>query len=824
MSNFTILKSDNEKRLVFGWGSVALNAMGEQLVDHQGDMIDPDVLEETAYEYVLNFRDTGEEHIPSLRKKGKLVESVVFTLEKQAAMGIPAGILPVGWWVGFKIYDDRTWELIKSGHYKMFSIEGKAQRVPVEKKNEPPSFLNTVQKFNPFHDELGRFTHSNSARSFTYAPGKSKAHDLAISRQKEQHASTMPSSAQSKTLKSIESRTRNLKKEQFRVVDRDGNVVMQKQGDATSVTYSIGEAREHFSGNITIHNHPDGGTFSTADLSNFGHNCTEIRAAAPEGTYILRDMNHGTKWNDKTKTWYDMRQDLETAINDFKSNRQFRSEIRKKYQAEVQPIAERWAKRKDAGAPQDELNAIMSEYNEKWDKLKPQIEKDARKAYTDQYDSWYKNNAGYYGFEYVFNPVQSRTKKSFFLDLIGELGAIEKSSGDVVLDKDIADDIAEIVDSIIEEAKKELQEGKEKPVKKTISFLTMVEKFNPYHDRKGRFTQGSGFGVSSSLFSGDPDKQAVTFSANPDTKAGANAIARHGGVVPTAYGMEGGGGASGGGSDKPKEPSGTKKPKKPEKPKYKYDPVSNNKEAAAYLTESGIAGAASLNGVNKASIDNVNAMNETLTKLNAEYPIKTLNEVKVRSSTTGIAASAHYAGLYPRKQFMNDPEGFGDRVTNQYRINNQNQLTIWKERRRTLESNTDWNGDMRRKSADDMIKFYQDKLKYSRHNVVYKGKEVESVISHEYGHILADQKFRQINGRQKYSDGSTATRTREDVAKMTLVKTTLNKARETGDIYKISEYANKDAYEFFAESFAMKQLGEESLPKYIDDMITEVLK
>lgn len=132
-NTFSILKSDEDKRLVFGWASIALTVDGVQLEDRQNDIIDPEDLEEAAYEYVLNFRDTGEEHIPTMRKKGKLVESCVLTAEKQRAMGIPAGTLPIGWWIGFKIEDDDAWERVKNGTYRMFSIEGKASREPVEK-------------------------------------------------------------------------------------------------------------------------------------------------------------------------------------------------------------------------------------------------------------------------------------------------------------------------------------------------------------------------------------------------------------------------------------------------------------------------------------------------------------------------------------------------------------------------------------------------------------------------------------------------------------------------------------------------------------------
>lgn len=128
---FEIFKTSDDKRLVFGWASVSIKLDGEQLLDRQQDLIDPEDLEAAAYEYVLNFRDTGELHNPDLRKKGKLVESVVFTKEKQRAMGIPDGIVPVGWWIGFKIEDDEAWEKVKNGTYKMFSIEGRAHREPV---------------------------------------------------------------------------------------------------------------------------------------------------------------------------------------------------------------------------------------------------------------------------------------------------------------------------------------------------------------------------------------------------------------------------------------------------------------------------------------------------------------------------------------------------------------------------------------------------------------------------------------------------------------------------------------------------------------------
>lgn len=189
-AGFEIYKTDDDQHLVFGWASVAITVTGEELEDRQHDIIDPADLEEAAYEYVLNFRDTGEEHLPGYRKKGKLVESCVFTPEKQRAMGIPAGTLPVAWWIGFKIDDEDTWRRVKDGTYKMFSIEGKAQREPVEKADSTAMTFDEVLKFNPFHDAAGRFSSAQGMRTFSANP-KTKAGAMAIGRSNQDHGHVM---------------------------------------------------------------------------------------------------------------------------------------------------------------------------------------------------------------------------------------------------------------------------------------------------------------------------------------------------------------------------------------------------------------------------------------------------------------------------------------------------------------------------------------------------------------------------------------------------------------------------------------------------------
>jgi|GEM_PF-1369712 len=152
-SVFEIAKTDDEKRLIFGWASVSADLSGQMIEDLQGDMLGIDELEHAAYEYVLGFRDAGERHDPALRKKGRLVESVVFTPEKVKAMGI-TGPMKEAWWVGFYIDDDQAWEKIKSGEYEMFSIEGRAVREDMAK-----SFGDLLAKFNENHDpDDGKFS------------------------------------------------------------------------------------------------------------------------------------------------------------------------------------------------------------------------------------------------------------------------------------------------------------------------------------------------------------------------------------------------------------------------------------------------------------------------------------------------------------------------------------------------------------------------------------------------------------------------------------------------------------------------------------------
>lgn len=125
VEEFKITKTVADQNLVFGYANVSVRKNGEQVQDLQDDMIDPDDLEKAAYEFVEKYRAANVNHEGC--QVGDLVECVALTIEKMEAMGIPAGTVPQGIWLGFKV-NDATFAKVKNGELRMFSIEGSSSR------------------------------------------------------------------------------------------------------------------------------------------------------------------------------------------------------------------------------------------------------------------------------------------------------------------------------------------------------------------------------------------------------------------------------------------------------------------------------------------------------------------------------------------------------------------------------------------------------------------------------------------------------------------------------------------------------------------------
>ena len=212
--------------------------------------------------------------------------------------------------------------------------------------------------------------------------------------------------------------------------------------------------------------------------------------------------------------------------------------------------------------------------------------------------------------------------------------------------------------------------------------------------------------------------------------------------------------------------------------------------------------------------ENLFIVDKTLTKLKKKYPLKDkyLYDIKERVDKDSLMASAGVNTLSLNPQFINNPKTSFDNAVVNFVANrkakleqDEKRLNYWQKAGITKKV----------KEYKSKVKLNKELLKYQRHNVLYEDRIIESCITHEYGHLLTPHTF-----DSKHKDFN------HD--KYLLVLDAYSKAKQTKDIYKISAYASNYTTdgldEFFAECFAMRELGIEKVPNYIDNMITEVLK
>lgn len=207
-----------------------------------------------------------------------------------------------------------------------------------------------------------------------------------------------------------------------------------------------------------------------------------------------------------------------------------------------------------------------------------------------------------------------------------------------------------------------------------------------------------------------------------------------------------------------------------------------------------------LQGVNQEGQDIIlKALNE----LAAEYPINKLTVIKSSSMRRGLAMACGGA-LTVQKAYFN-----GEIQSSRFRL----YQSVYEAE---LQGLKDKEAKGLTTSADERrIKKLEHDLKFDRWSV--SGSDRKATIYHEYGHILADQKFGQINGGRYCSEPYEERRN-----KQLLVEQTFDKARASGDIFKISQYADSNPHEFYAECFAARQSGEK-LPDYIEEMFRRTL-
>lgn len=122
----TILKVDDEQRIVWGWASV-ISEDGIPVKDRQGDIIEPAVLEKAVNAFMTDVRVGKAMHKGD--QVGEFIHSFPLTKELGDALGIHSN--REGWVVAMKVHSDEVWDKVKSGELRAFSIGGRAKRVEV---------------------------------------------------------------------------------------------------------------------------------------------------------------------------------------------------------------------------------------------------------------------------------------------------------------------------------------------------------------------------------------------------------------------------------------------------------------------------------------------------------------------------------------------------------------------------------------------------------------------------------------------------------------------------------------------------------------------
>ena len=213
----------------------------------------------------------------------------------------------------------------------------------------------------------------------------------------------------------------------------------------------------------------------------------------------------------------------------------------------------------------------------------------------------------------------------------------------------------------------------------------------------------------------------------------------------------------------------------------------------------------------KTSLDDMNAINEALTELTDKYPITKLEEIGTKTGKAAMSANfrgLHVNGTVISRDVMKTAEKFKE---------------IQESTKASISSIKEhWQGKKMPLKIKNSVERMEDSLKYKRwtvHQGIEDRKEaVKSVVSHEYGHIIADQYFGQISGVKANANWSSP----EAVDFRRRWSEAFTKAKESGDIYNLSQYASTNSYEFFAESFAAREMGEK-LPDYVESLMKEVL-
>jgi cation transport regulator ChaB len=125
-SSVKIIKMDDEQRVVWGWASVATEN-GDAVFDVHGDHIPMTELTKASIDFMENVRVGKSLH------QGAQTSSVIgcLPLSQELAKALGIETTREGLIMGFRVQDDATWGLIKSGELPALSIGGRGRKYAV---------------------------------------------------------------------------------------------------------------------------------------------------------------------------------------------------------------------------------------------------------------------------------------------------------------------------------------------------------------------------------------------------------------------------------------------------------------------------------------------------------------------------------------------------------------------------------------------------------------------------------------------------------------------------------------------------------------------
>ena len=333
-------------------------------------------------------------------------------------------------------------EAMKELFPKLISVQNPTGRPVVKADQNRFDEIVEVEKFNPYHDELGRFSTANRYDQFTITtrdPSKQHLADAAIAREKDREARGLvfgpkikdkskdkpkpqekpeetteanlpaPAPTSTKTIlptkavatcQDVEAKSVKLKNEKLTLVNENGDIIHERRGGRSSVSIDNATAAKMGEGVTLTHNHPGefGGTFSGADVNILTkYSLTGIRAVGVEGTYSLERRSNTTGLKAS------MLNGEYRKLADY-ANSNLRSEYKK---------LKLKAGRGDITV--EEANKQLQEY---------------RAKECNKMHDWLTQNAATYGFNYVFTPSSGGVTKMFDI----EKEEAEETTGELMLD------------------------------------------------------------------------------------------------------------------------------------------------------------------------------------------------------------------------------------------------------------------------------------------------------------------------------------------------------------------------------------------------------